>query len=180
MIRIVFVCHGNICRSPVAERWLRHLAEQAGCGEEFVAASRALSSEEIHGGRGNPLYPPMRRLLEKAGVSGAGHTARLLTREEYEQYDYIIGMEQRHVERMQRLFGGDPAHKLSRLLDFTAHPQDIEDPWYSERYDTVFRQIQDGCDALMAQCRQIKSTNPGRLPLRTQGEQSADRLTEGI
>ena len=158
MIRIVFVCHGNICRSPAAALWFRHLAEKAGCGDEFVIASRALSSEEIYGVRGNPVYPPMRRLLEKEGVSCAGHQARLLTREEYEQYDLIIGMEQRHVERMHRLFGGDPAHKLSRLLDFTAHPQDIEDPWYSDRFDTVFRQIQDGCAALLARCRQEDRT----------------------
>ena len=147
MTRILFVCLGNICRSPMAEFLFRDLAEKAGLAARFEVASAGTSSEEY----GNPVYPPARRKLAEHGISCAGKTARQMTRADYDRYDLLIGMEQYHLSAMRRIGGGDPAGKLHRLLDYTARPGDIDDPWYTGDFDTAWDEIEAGCRALLAQ-----------------------------
>ena len=145
MTKILFVCHGNICRSPAAELLLRRLLLRAGLGGEFETASAATSSEEI----GNPVYPPMRRVLAERGIDCAGKTARQLRRRDYQDYDLLIGMEERHLKQMQRICGGDPEGKIHLLLENSPHPRDIDDPWYTDDFDTACRDIQEGCRLLL-------------------------------
>lgn len=145
MIKILFVCHGNICRSPMAEFVMKDLVKKAGLSEEIGIASAATSTEEIS----NPVYPPARRRLAQAGICTDGKTAVQMTAKDYERYDYLIGMEQVNVRNMLRIAGGDPAGKMSRLLDFTDSPGDIADPWYTGDFDTTYEQVQAGCSALL-------------------------------
>ena len=147
MTRILFVCLGNICRSPMAEFIFRDLAAKAGRGAEFEAASAGTSSEEY----GNPVYPPARRKLAEHGIACAGKTARQLTRADYDRYDLLIGMESRHLAAMRRICGGDPAGKMHRLLDYTARPADIADPWYTGDFDAAWNDIESGCRARLGQ-----------------------------
>lgn len=147
MTRILFVCLGNICRSPMAEFIFKDLAAKAGRGAEFEAASAGTSSEEY----GNPVYPPARRKLAERGIACAGKTARQLTRADYDRYDLLIGMESRHLSAMRRICGGDPAGKMHRLLDYTARPADIADPWYTGDFDAAWNDIESGCRALLGQ-----------------------------
>lgn len=147
MTRILFVCLGNICRSPMAEFIFKDLAAKAGRGAEFEAASAGTSSEEY----GNPVYPPARRKLAEHGIACAGKTARQLTRADYGRYDLLIGMESRHLAAMRRICGGDPAGKMHRLLDYTARPADIADPWYTGDFDAAWNDIESGCRALLGQ-----------------------------
>ena len=147
MTRILFVCLGNICRSPMAEFIFKDLAAKAGRGAEFEAASAGTSSEEY----GNPVYPPARRKLAEHGIACAGKTARQLTRADYDRYDLLIGMESRHLAAMRRICGGDPAGKMHRLLDYTARPADIADPWYTGDFDAAWKDIESGCRALLGQ-----------------------------
>lgn len=147
MTRILFVCLGNICRSPMAEFIFKDLAAKAGREAEFEAASAGTSSEEY----GNPVYPPARRKLAEHGIACAGKTARQLTRADYDRYDLLIGMESRHLAAMRRICGGDPAGKMHRLLDYTARPADIADPWYTGDFDAAWNDIESGCRALLGQ-----------------------------
>ena len=147
MTRILFVCLGNICRSPMAEFIFKDLAAKAGRGAEFEAASAGTSSEEY----GNPVYPPARRKLAEHGIACAGKTARQLTRADYDRYDLLIGMESRHLSAMRRICGGDPAGKMHRLLDYTDRPADIADPWYTGDFDAAWNDIESGCRALLGQ-----------------------------
>ena len=145
MIRILFVCHGNICRSPMAEFIMKDLVEKAGVADRFEIASAATSAEEL----GNPVYPPARRILAEHGLRCAGKTARQMTRRDYDQWDYLIGMERYNLRNMQRIAGGDPKGKMHLLLSFTGSGGDIEDPWYSGDFAGVYRQIESGCRALL-------------------------------
>ena len=145
MLKILFVCHGNICRSPIAEFVFRDMVSKRGLEHELGAASAATSMEEI----GNPVYPPARRKLAEHGISAAGHHARRMERRDYEEYDYLIGMEQFNIRNMLRILGGDPQNKVRRLLDFTKHPRDIDDPWYTGDFETAYREITEGCEALL-------------------------------
>ena len=147
MVKILFVCHGNICRSPMAAYIMKHLVQEAGLEGQFQIASAATSREEL----GSPVYPPARRKLAEHGISCAGKTARQMTRADYDRYDLLIGMEQYHLSAMRRICGGDPAGKLHRLLDYTARPGDIDDPWYTGDFDTAWDEIEAGCRALLAQ-----------------------------
>ena len=145
MIRILFICHGNICRSPMAEFIMKDLVEKAGMSGRFEIASAATSAEEL----GNPVYPPARRILAEHGLRCAGKTARQMTRRDYDQWDYLIGMERYNLRNMQRIAGGDPKGKMHLLLSFTGSGGDIEDPWYSGDFAGVYRQIESGCRALL-------------------------------
>ena len=118
MTKILFVCHGNICRSPMAEFVMKDLVEKAGLDGQFTIASAATSTEEI----GNPVYPPVRRMLAQHGISCAGKTARQLRRDEYADWNLFIGMDAANLRNMEHIFGGDPAHKVHALLDYTARP----------------------------------------------------------
>ena len=143
MVKILFVCHGNICRSPMAEFVFRDMAAREGL--EVEVASAATSAEEI----GNPVYPPVRRLLLSHGLDPAGKRARQLTRADYERWDLIIGMDSANIRNMLRIFGGDPAGKVHKLMDYTPRGGDVADPWYSERFDVAYRDIYEGCKALL-------------------------------
>ena len=151
MIRVLFICHGNICRSPMAEFIMKDLVKKAGLEKEFFIASAATSTEEI----GNPVYPPARRRLAQAGISCDGKYAVQLTKKDYEKYDYIIGMEQVNIRNIMRIVGDDPQKKVYRLLDFTGQPGDIADPWYSGDFDTTYEQVLAGCEGLLKELRKF-------------------------
>ena len=119
MVRILFVCHGNICRSPMAEFVMKDLVQKAGLEKKFQIASAATSTEEI----GNPVYPPARRKLAEHGISCDGHSARQLTNGDYDQYDLLIGMDQANLRNMYRICGGDYADKMHLLMEFAKHPK---------------------------------------------------------
>ena len=148
MIKILFVCHGNICRSPMAEFVMKDLVQKAGLEAQFHIASAATSAEEI----GNPVYPPARRKLAEHGISCAGHVARQLRRGDYEDWDLFIGMDEANLRNMRRLFGGDPAGKCSLLLSHTNRPGEVADPWYTGDFEATWQDVEEGCQALLSEC----------------------------
>lgn len=145
MTKILFVCHGNICRSPMAEFLMKELVRQAGQAEAFCIASAATSAEEL----GNPVYPPVRRKLAEHGIDCSGKTARQLTRRDYEDWDLLIGMDEENMADMRRLFGGDPEGKLHMLLEYAGLHQGVADPWYTRDFNTAWQQVVVGCTALL-------------------------------
>ena len=147
MIRILFVCHGNICRSPMAEFVMKDLVAKAGRTGEFEIASAATSAEEI----GNPVYPPARRKLAEHGISCAGKTARQMTRRDYDSYDYLIAMDHHNLRNLRRFVGEDPDGKVSLLLSHTGRPGDVADPWYTGDFEATWRDVLEGCQALLAE-----------------------------
>jgi protein-tyrosine phosphatase len=150
-MRILFVCHGNICRSPMAEFVFRHLATQRGCAARYEVASAATSTEEIYMGVGNPIYPPARRALVHYGIPfDEKKRARLLTRADYAHYDLLVGMDARNMQNMHRILGGDPDGKLYKLLSFAGSARDVADPWYTGDFDATYSDILQGCTALLA------------------------------
>lgn len=155
MFRVMFVCHGNICRSPMAEYIFNDLAEQQGVSHLFFASSSATSSEEICGMRGNPVYPPAKAQLAHHGISCDKKRAVQLQKADYDRYDLFVGMDEANIRNMLRIFGKDPNHKVCKLLDF-ADGGDVADPWYSRDFDTAYRAIFSGCSALLRALRQEK------------------------
>lgn len=145
MTRILFVCHGNICRSPMAEFVMKDLVARAGLRGQFQIDSAATSREEL----GNPVYPPARRKLAEHGISCAGKTARQMTRSDYEAYDLLVGMDHVNLRNMQRICGGDPDGKIRSLLSFAGRQDDISDPWYSGDCEATWRDVLEGCRALL-------------------------------
>ena len=145
MTRVLFVCHGNICRSPMAEFVMKDLVKKAGLESQFHIESAATSTEEI----GNPVYPPARRKLSEHGIDCTGKTARQLIRADYNRYDLLIGMDRANLRNMTRIFGGDPDGKIRLLLDYTDHPGDIADPWYTGDFDATWRDVSEGCRGLL-------------------------------
>ena len=149
MIRILFVCHGNICRSPMAEFVMKDMVQRAGLAEQFHIESAATSTEEL----GNPVYPPARRKLGEHGISCAGKTARQMRREDYARYDLLIGMDSANLRNMRRICGGDPDDKIHLLLDYTDRPGEVADPWYSGDFDATWRDVNAGCRGLLLSVR---------------------------
>ena len=149
MTKILFVCHGNICRSPMAEFIFKDLVRKCGRAEEFEVASCATSREEIWNGVGNPVYPPAREELAKHGIACAGKRAVQLTKEDYNHYDLLIGMDENNIRNMMRILGADPEGKVRKLMDYTGRGGDVADPWYSDRFDIAYRDIEEGCKALL-------------------------------
>ena len=145
MTRILFVCHGNICRSPMAEFVMKDLVKKAGLESEFHIESAATSTEEI----GNPVYPPARRKLGEHGIDCAGKTARQLRNEDYERYDLLIGMDRANLRNMHRICGGDFDGKLHLLMEFTDRPGDVADPWYTGDFETTWQDVSVGCSRLL-------------------------------
>ena len=141
----MFVCLGNICRSPMAEYVFKDLVKKKGLEHEFFIASAATSSEEI----GNQVHHGTRNKLRQYGISTDGKRAILLTSKDYHNYDYIIGMEQANIQNMNRILGQDTQNKIYRLLDFTKRPRDIADPWYTGNFDLTYNDVQEGCEALL-------------------------------
>ena len=143
MIKVLFICHGNICRSPMAACILRQMAKERGVS--LSADSAATSREEI----GNPIYPPAHRKLKAEGVPLDDHRARQMTRADYGAYDHLFAMDAANIRNMVRIAGGDPQGKIARLLDDTPHPRDIADPWYTGDFDATYRDLTEGCAALL-------------------------------
>lgn len=139
---IMFVCLGNICRSPMAEFVFKKIASER--GGDFEVASSATSREET----GNAVYPPAAEMLARHSISCKGKRAVQFTADDYERYDYVVCMESRNIRSLERMLGGDPKHRIRRLLDFTDHPRDIADPWYSGDFVTAYNEIYEGCLAL--------------------------------
>ena len=149
MIKIMFVCHGNICRSPMAEFVLKDMVKKAGRENEFVIASSATSTEEIWGGVGNPVYPPARDELKKHGISCEGKRAVQVKKSDYENYDYLICMDENNMRNIRRIIASDPENKIVKLLSFTGENRNVADPWYSGDFETCYRDIYNGCKALL-------------------------------
>ena len=144
MIRILFVCHGNICRSPMAEFVMKKLVKDAGLQDRLEIASAATSREEI----GNPVYPPARSELARHGISCKGHAARQMTRADYDHYDCLVAMEPYNIRNMLRICD-DPDGKMRLLMSFAGSDEPIDDPWYTGRFAEVYDQIEEGCRAML-------------------------------
>lgn len=143
-INILFVCHGNICRSPMAEFVLKQMT-----GEQFHIESAATSREEI----GNDIYPPAKVILRERGIPFEKRRARLMTKEDYAAFDYLIGMDDANVRNMLRICGGDPKDKIFRLLDFAGIDRNVSDPWYTGNFEETYRDVVTGCEAFLGMLR---------------------------
>lgn len=146
MIKILFICHGSICRSPMAKYIMTDLVEKAGYGDEFLIDSAATSSEEL----GNPVYPPARAILKSHGIDCSGYAARRMRFEDYEEYDLIIGMDSENMYYMRRMWKEDPEGKLRLLLDYSKSPREVSDPWYTRDFETAYNDILEGCTCLLS------------------------------
>ena len=153
MKNILFICHGNICRSPMAEFVMKDLVKKAGRASQFHIESAATSREEL----GNPVYPPARRKLAEHGINCSGHAARQLTSRDYDEYDLLIGMDSANLRDMHRICGGDPEGKMSLLMDHTARPGSVADPWYTDDFDRAYRDILRGCEGLLRNLTENKT-----------------------
>lgn len=151
MIKILFVCHGNICRSTMAESVMSYMVAQHGLSSVIQVASAATSREEI----GNPPHHGTVRKLRETGIPVIPHRAVQMTRKDYEIYDYIIGMDEWNIRNMQRITGGDPEGKYHKLLEFTGSGRDIADPWYTGNFDETYEDIVEGCRALMGKIEKL-------------------------
>ena len=149
MVRIMFVCHGNICRSPMAEFIFKKMVADRGLEAEFEIRSSATSTEEIWNGIGNPVYPPAKTMLAQHGISCDGKRAVQLQKSDYDKYDLFVGMDSANIRNMHRILGGDPKGKIHKLMDYTSRPGDVADPWYSDRFDIAYRDIFEGCEGLL-------------------------------
>ena len=149
MTRIMFVCHGNICRSPMAEFVLKKMLAERGIDADFVVASSATSTEEIWNGVGNPVYPPAKVEMAKHGITCEGKRAVQLTRADYEKYDLLIGMDNANIRNMHRILGGDPQRKIHKLMDYTSQGGDVADPWYTRDFAATYRDVKAGCEGLL-------------------------------
>ena len=145
MKKILFVCHGNICRSPMAEFIMKDLVHKAGLDRNYYIESAATSTEEI----GNEVYPPAKRKLAEHGISCKGKTARQMTRNDYARFDLLIGMDEWNIRNMQRICGGDPEGKIHKFLDYTNRTGDVADPWYTDDFEATWRDVLEGCQALL-------------------------------
>lgn len=145
MLKILFICHGNICRSPMAEYVMKDLVTKQNIADQFHIASAATSYEEI----GNPVYPPARAELARHNISCKGHAARKLIKADFTEYDYLIAMEQYNIRNIQREFGPELASRVTLLLDYTDTPGDIDDPWYSGGFDVTYKEVLKGCEGLL-------------------------------
>ena len=143
--KILFICHGNICRSPMAEFVMKQLVKNEGLEGQFEIASAATSTEEID----NPVYPPARRKLAEHGIGCEGKTARQMTRSDYQYYDYIIAMDRNNLRNLKRMFGEDTEHKISLLMDYTHRPDDVADPWYTGDFEATWQDVSEGCRGLL-------------------------------
>ena len=150
MVKILFVCHGNICRSPMAEFVMKDLVRKAGLESRFHIESAATSTEEI----GNPIYPPARRKLAEHGMQCDGHSARQLTNRDYERYDLLIGMDRANIRNMNRICGGDFDSKIHLLMEYAGHSDtEVADPWYTGDFETTWQDVLAGCVGLFNWCK---------------------------
>ena len=152
MKKVMFVCWGNICRSPMAEFVFKKMVEERHLSGMFDAASCAISSEEIWNGRGNPVYPQARRILAEHGISCEGKRAVQLKKSDYERYDFLIGMDAQNIRNMERMTGHQGG-KIHTLLEFCGSDASIADPWYTGEFERTYRDIVQGCTAFLEHLR---------------------------
>lgn len=145
MKKIMFVCHGNICRSPMAEFVMKDLVKKAGLEDDFEIASSAVSTEEL----GNHVYPPARDMLAAHGISCKGKRAELLSRRDYGEYDLIIAMDRSNLRNIDRIIGADPDGKVHLLLEYADRTDSVADPWYTGDFQTAYNDILEGCEGLL-------------------------------
>lgn len=145
VVKILFVCHGNICRSTMAESLMTELVKRNGISDIFEIASAGTSRDEI----GNPVYPATVRVLQRFKVPVVEHVAVRMTKEDYEYYDLLLGMDEANISNMKRIAGGDPKQKIHRLMDCCVAPRDIDDPWYTGQFMKTFEDVSEGCDSLL-------------------------------
>ena len=155
MINILMVCHGNICRSTMAEFIMKDIVNKQGLWGKFHIESSATHTDEIWNGVGSPVYPPARAKLREHGIGTddnelgvANKRARLTSRNDYDKFDFIIGMDSANIRDLNRIFSGDPNHKVFKMLDFTDRDGDVADPWYTGNFDATWRDCSDGCHGL--------------------------------
>ena len=156
MIKILFICHGNICRSPMAEFILKDMVKKQGISNQFEIASAATSTEEIWNGIGNPVYPPAREELAKHGIGCDGKRAVQLKKSDYDYYDYLIGMDAMNIRNIERMTGhkcGEAGGKIALLLEYAGRKDSISDPWYTSRFDVTYRDVVEGCQAFLQYLR---------------------------
>lgn len=149
MKRIMFVCHGNICRSPMAEFIFKKMIAESKVTEHFYVASSATSTEEIWSDIGNPVYPPAKAELLKHGISCEGKRAVQLKKSDYDKYDLFVAMDSMNVRNIMRIFGKDEKSKICKLMDFTERGGDVADPWYTRRFEVTYKDVCDGCEGLL-------------------------------
>ena len=145
MTRIMFVCHGNICRSPMAEFILKDMVAKKGIADKFLIASSATSREEI----GNPVYPPALERLLRSGISSEGKRAVQVTKQDYENYDLLICMDKNNLRNITRIIPTDPQNKIKLLMDYAGEHRDVADPWYTGDFEVTYLDIEKGCKALL-------------------------------
>lgn len=149
MIRVLFICHGNICRSPMAEFILKDIVTKRGIADQFEIASAATSTEEIWNGVGNPVYPPARGELARHGISCKGKRAVQLTASDYDHYDYLIGMDSMNMRNIERMTGHRRGDKIYKMLEFAGRDADVRDPWYSGNFRETYEDVVEGCQAFL-------------------------------
>ena len=145
MKKILFVCLGNICRSPMAEFIMKHMVEERGIADEFYIESAATSYEEV----GNPVYPPAKQVLQNRGINCSQKRARKITSDDYDRFDYIVCMDSNNLRKLQALFPNDNGKKISRILDFAGIKRDVADPWYTRDFSATEKDVSTGCEALI-------------------------------
>lgn len=145
MIKVLFICHGNICRSPMAEFVMKNLVEKRGISSDFYIESAATSTEEI----GNPVYPPAKRKLAEHGISCDGKYARQVTKRDYQEYDYLIVMDNWNMKNLRRMLGADPEGKMFMLMSFAGSSREVADPWYTGNFDATWHDVTAGCEGLL-------------------------------
>ena len=145
MIRVLFICHGNICRSPMAEFILKDIIKKRGLEDKFIISSSATGTEEI----GNPVHPGTRKKLSSFNINTSGKKAVQITKSDYEKYDYIFLMDNNNIRNIKRIIDSDPDNKICRFLDITNNPRDIADPWYTGNFDETYNDILEGCTAFI-------------------------------
>ena len=154
MIKVLFICHGNICRSPMAEFILKDMVNNQALADQFHIESAATSTEEIWNGIGNPVYPPAREELAKHGISCSGKRAVQLKKSDYGKYDYLLGMDSWNMRNMMRILRSDPEGKVKRFLDYSDNPRDIADPRYTENFQVTYEDIVEGCEMFLKYLRE--------------------------
>lgn len=170
VVKILFVCHGNICRSTMAESLMSELVKRNDISDIFEIASAGTSNDEI----GSPVYPATVRVLATRKISAIPHTAVRMTQEDYDYYDLLLGMDGANIQNMKRIAGGDPDKKIHRLMDCCDEPRDIADPWYTGKFNDTFLDIAEGCDALLLSLLKERSPEEAITVVETMKEEKED------